>query len=294
MKARFFAWTVLALTLAACDKNNDENLNDGPVAAKFTAAISEAVPTRASGTDWAEGDCIGITGADYTNVPYKRVNGQFVPDDTTIYYQTPDPVTFSAYYPYNAAGGILTATTDATAQQDQPAIDFLYATGATGSTHSPQVYFTDNSDTGGPDCSFHHCMSQITINFDKGSGVDFTTNKPTDYTLSDIELTGTFDTGTGIAASDGQTSAGVLTMMLTDGATTSSVILFPQSVENIPLDVTFNDQLYHATLTVPDGVLMAGKNYVYKVLINNQDMSVESAEISQWNGVACDDAHAEM
>ena len=41
--------------------------------------------------------------------------------------QTQDMVqkthTFRAYYPYNAAGGILAATTDATAQQNQPAID---------------------------------------------------------------------------------------------------------------------------------------------------------------------------
>ena len=63
MKTRFFALAALALTLAACN-NDNENLNDGPVAAKFTADIYESVSTRVNqdGTDWTDGDCIGITG----------------------------------------------------------------------------------------------------------------------------------------------------------------------------------------------------------------------------------------
>ena len=45
MKTRFFAFAALALSLAACN-NDNENLNDGPVAAKFTADIYESVSTR--------------------------------------------------------------------------------------------------------------------------------------------------------------------------------------------------------------------------------------------------------
>lgn len=56
------------MTLAACHNDNNENLNpDGPVAARFTAAIGTDVTatTRVSGTEgttWDNGDCIGITG----------------------------------------------------------------------------------------------------------------------------------------------------------------------------------------------------------------------------------------
>ena len=69
-----------------------------------------------------------------------------------------------------------------------PAIDFLYASGATASTESPEVNFRNENATGGNDPtlghSFHHCMSQITLTFEAGSGVDFSTIQPESYTLA--------------------------------------------------------------------------------------------------------------
>ena len=62
MKTRFFAFAALALSLAACNKDN-ENLNDGPVAAQFIADITPATRVNSEGTDWTDGDRIGITGA---------------------------------------------------------------------------------------------------------------------------------------------------------------------------------------------------------------------------------------
>ncbi len=295
MKTRHFALAALALTLAACT-NDNENLNDGPVAAVINAEISDAVSTRASGTAWAERDEIGISESrfGYTNVPYRWESGKFTPTGTIIFFQDDDPTTFSAYYPYDADGGTLTATTDATAQQNQPAIDFLYATGATASTHNPEVNFTDDTDAGGKDCSFHHCMSQITLTFKEGSGVDFNTIQPTGYTLSGLMLTGSFDTTTGTAETDDATAAQDLDMTLTNGALTSSVILFPQTKASIGLSVYYNSQPYTATLTIPDGALKAGNNYTYTVTVRNKDLSIESAEITPWNPVSGDDVNADL
>ena len=140
MKTRFFALAMLALALAACN-NDNENLNGAPVAAQFTADI---------GND-----------SQYGNVPFILKNGKFEAEGKVIYIEDTKAHTFRAYYPYNAAGGILAATTDATAQQNQSAIDFLFATGATGDKKSPVVSFTDKTAKGGEDNSFHHRMSQI-------------------------------------------------------------------------------------------------------------------------------------
>ena len=295
MNTRLLPIAVLALCAAACT-NDIENLNDGPVAAVINAEISDAVSTRASGTLWAERDEIGISESrfGYTNVPYRWESGKFTPTGTIIFFQDDDPTTFSAYYPYDADGGTLTATTDATAQQNQPAIDFLYATGATASTHNPEVNFTDNTDAGGKDCSFHHCMSQITLTFKEGSGVDFSTIQPTDYTLSGLMLTGSFDTTDGTAETDDATAAQDLDMTLTNGALTSSVILFPQTKASIALSVYYNSQPYTATLTVPDGALKAGNNYTWTVTVRNKDLSISSATISDWNPVNGGNVNADL
>ena len=291
MKTRHFALAALALALAAC--NNDEmssptgGVEEASVAARFIADIAPA--TRASGTTWDNGDRIGVTdiGNDtrYGNVPFILKNGTFEAEEKVIYIEDAKTHTFRAYYPYNAAGGTLAATTDATAQQNQPAIDFLFASGATGDKNSPVVSFTDKTDKGGADNSFHHRMSRITLTFEVGDGVDFSVVKPERYTLGGLILTGTFNTADGIATADDGAQTGELTMNLADGNLTSSVILFPQTAASLPLTVNYRSQNYRATLTVPEGALQAGNNYTYTVKVRNKNLEVSEATIAKWNDV---------
>ncbi|CCY91953.1 putative uncharacterized protein [Bacteroides sp. CAG:1076] len=294
MKIRHLALAALALALAACNNDNEILNNDDPVAARFIADIAPA--TRASGTTWTGGDRIGVTdiGTRYDNVPYILKNGTFEAEEKVIYIEDVKTHTFRAYYPYNAAGGTLAATTDATAQQNQPAIDFLFASGATGDKNSPVVSFTDKTDKGGADNSFHHRMSQITLTFEASDGVDFSVIKPERYTLDGLILTGTFNTADGIATADDGTQTGELTMELADGNLTSSVILFPQTTASLPLTVNYRSQNYHAILTVPEGALQAGNNYTYTVKVRNKELEVSEATISPWHDVEGGDASAEM
>ena len=297
MNTRLLPIAVLALCAAACT-NDTENLNDGPVAAVINAEISDAVSTRASGTTWTGGDRIGVTdiGNDtqYGNVPFILKNGKFEAEEKIIYIEDAETHTFRAYYPYNAAGGTLAATTDVTAQQNQPAIDFLFASGATGDKNSPVVSFTDKTKDGGADNSFHHRMSQITLTFEAGDGVDFSMIKPERYTLDGLILTGTFNTADGIATADDGAQTGELTMELADGNLTSSVILFPQTAASLPLTVNYRSQNYRATLTIPDGALKAGNNYAWTVTVRNKDLSISSATISDWNPVNGGDVNADL
>ena len=145
--------------------------------------------------------------------------------------------------------------------------------------------FTDKTDKGGADNSFHHRMSRITLTFEVGDGVDFSVVKPERYTLGGLILTGTFNTADGIATADDGAQTGELTMNLADGNLTSSVILFPQTAASLPLTVNYRSQNYHATLTVPEGALQAGNNYTYTVKVRNKGLEVSEATIAKWNDV---------
>lgn len=284
MKTRFFAFAALALTLAACN-NDNENLNDGPVAAKFTADIYESVSTRVNqdGTDWTDGDCIGITGAGFINIPYVRESGQFVPEDKTIYFNDTETKTFNAYYPYQAEGGTVTVST--AADKQGTGIDFLFASGATGDTHNPEVSFTDKTDKGGPDNSFQHCMSLIKFTFKAGDGIIFNGMEPADYTLDGLKHEGTFDTATGTTAVT-EAANSPITMQL-GGATTSQVIILPQEVNSsLELKVSFNGLDYTTTLPNPSkpeaNQFSAGYAYTYNITLNNKGITVEEPEITPW------------
>lgn len=275
MKTRFFAFAALALTLAACN-NDNENLNDGPVAAKFIADITPATRVNSEGTDWTDGDCIGITGAGFINIPYVRESGQFVPEDKTIYFNDTETKTFNAYYPYQSDGGTVTVST--AADKQGTGIDFLFASGATGNTHNPTVSFTG-------DHTFHHCMSLIKFTFKAGDGLSFNETEPAGYTLEGLKHEGTFDTATGTTAVTAAAESPI-TMQL-GGATTSQVIILPQGVTtSLDLTVSFNGLDYTTTLPNPSkpeaNQFSAGYAYTYNITLNNKGITVEEPEITPW------------
>ena len=283
MKIRHFALAALAISMAACTSDNENMNTDGPVAAKFIADITPATRVNSEGTEWTEGDRIGITGAGFTNVPYKREYGMFVPDGTVIYFDDTETHTFHAYYPYQAEGGTVTVST--AADKQGTGIDFLFASGATGDTHNPEVSFTDKTDKGGPDNSFQHCMSLIKFTFKAGDGIIFNGMEPASYTLGGLKLEGTFDTATGTTAVTAAANSPI-TMQL-GGATTSQVIILPQGV-TIPLDlsVSYNGQSYKATLKLPEtptaNFYAAGYAYTYNITLNNKDIEVSEPTITPW------------
>ena len=283
MKTRFFAFAALALALAACNNDNETLNTTDPVAARFTAEITPATRVNPEGTEWTEGDRIGVTGAGFTNVPYKREYGMFVPDGTVIYFDDTETHTFHAYYPYQTEDGTVTVNT--AADKQGPGIDFLFASGAKGSTRSPEVSFTDKTDKGGEDNSFHHRMSLIKFTFKPGDGLIFNGMEPADYTLDGLKHEGTFDTATGTTAVTAAVESPI-TMQL-GGATTSQVIILPQGVTtSLDLTVSFNGLDYTTTLPNPSkpeaNQFSAGYAYTYNITLNNKGITVEEPEITPW------------
>ena len=293
-----------ALTLAACTNDEMTTATDGPVALKVNASIG-TVDTRAAGTQWTEGDRIGIStmgtegGTRYNNMEYIYSEGTgFRALSDNIYFQDKEEeVTFHAYYPFSGEQEEVpapiekTITADDQTAANQPEIDFLYASGATASSSEPTVSFTGEH-------AFTHRMSQITLTFIEGSDMDF--GGQISYTLGDLKMDGTFNPLDGTATADDDATATSFTVNLSEVQPTSgsyiapSLILFPQEVAGIPITVTVGGQDYTATLTVKEGKLQSGNNYTWEITVSKTDMSVGEAEIKNWKTVNNDGATATM
>ena len=67
-----------------------------------------------------------------------------------------------------------------------------------------------------------------------------------------------------------------------------------QTVASLPLVVNYKGQEYHATLTMPEGALLAGNNYTYTVKVRNKVLEVSEATIAKWNDIDGGDVGADL
>lgn len=281
---KFLSLLLAGGMLTACSSDEPVNGGDGMLQATFSARIGK-VASRAAGTEWAAGDAIGISGVSgsktYSNVEYSTgaADGNFSAAGESIYYQSTDPVTFIAYYPYTAdltGEGIIPAST--ADQSQQPSFDFLWAQ-AQGSISNPAVNF-----------SFQHCMSRLSLTFINGNNVDLS---DLTFSIDGLVLDGTFDTATGEAAVSTDAipvALSVIPLEATADRAVTSVILFPQIANDAILTVTAEGSNFISALPITQ--LQPGTSYRLKVNVTANGIEVSEATSSEWTNGGEEDVPA--
>lgn len=287
-----------AMTLAACSNDDDCSKK---VAAQISAGLS-AANTRAVDATW-NADKIGVSvtgGTSYTNQQYSTTStgttAGFTAVGDGIFFQDTQTCTFSAYAPYQSAGGTVDVDTKNNNTSDkQESIDFLYAAEATASESSPKVSFTDNTASSGKDCSFHHKMARLQIVLQTSTADGFSASDIFDaenkVTLSGLKHTGTFDTTTGTAAVSASATAvndwDITSCKHTDDESaytrTYSLILLPQdaSQTKLPIKITINGNTYTNDSDIKPN-LEAGYSYTYTITVKKTGLTVSGCTIAAW------------
>lgn len=352
MKTQVFTLIAVAVIIVAAACSNDDNTaadNGTPVAARITAALAgEAIATptgkagqpatRAVNDRWNR-DHIGVVvyespasdmAARYRNAHYVTTStgtsATFAPADAanTIYFADADEtVTFLAYAPYqpSATPGELpgadgTITIDATRQatpEEQEAIDFIIAWGATASKAHPTVAFTKVDDA--HNYSFLHYMSRIVLKIETPAAYGF---DPADVErISRISLEGLCTGGfidikidpaagrifsfgykdntwtadwdiSGCVHTVGPDKSGVMQR-------THTLIIPMQRVKDmsgnllnaLPIAITLDGQVYRNDKDITgdaksNGLFSPGTSYEYTVRLRRSGIEVTGATISDW------------
>lgn len=284
MKKQLFLAFGAAALLASCSNESDsplvENIYDGYL--HVHGSINE-VKTRATDTEFASGDKIGVSGGAFSNVPYSYNNSAFAADDDQITVGS-DNVTFSAYYPWVEDSKISNNEISFNLNEEGN-YDFLWAE-ANASQTNPVAQF-----------SFNHKMSQLSfIIVDETTENDLKDLKGT-ITVKNVATTGKFNVSTGAVTADEANSSVQLTEVGTvtdaDGATGSTLILPSYTQANttaLKVTLAINDKTFSGEITP---ALAAGTKYSYKLTIADgsleQNLTISSAEISGWTGGEAED-----
>lgn len=317
MKAKYVMIAVLATVLAGCS-NDDENVVDnGPVAAQISAGVNAV--TRAQDATW-EADAIGVmvtgtTGSGieklYKNVKYNTTATSSAPATFTaeggaangIFFQdATETVTFAAYAPYQASaaanvlpgtnGVISKPTDDQNTRDKQKEFDFIYASGATASRTSPAIQFKKDDSH---DYSFTHKMTRLVIIVKTSVDHGFTATQVTGgtYTLKGLNHTGTFNVTTGVAQATGTATPNNWSLseksLKTEGETTQCTftsILYPQTLDDVPLTFTATiDGKTYTNNTNINPALTAGTSYEYTITVKKTGLTVSGCTITDWSKV---------
>ncbi|HBX45083.1 fimbrillin family protein [Limibacterium fermenti] len=288
----YFLFLLFPFLLLSCG-NDGEDTERKCISVTVKAGIEgmkvKSSKTRASGTNWVEGDLIGIymskngelltQNALATNVKYINVGEDaFIPADPenpVVYPLDGSKVDFIAYYPYKETIDNLIYPVDVSKQTDLAAIDLLY------SGNAKMKDFT----TPDVEINFSHRLCKIVLNF---------TTNDAGHSLEGISasITGV-NTQVGFSLADGKFSVpsgkkNVAFNMASDGKTAEAILLPVEKLDGIGLELETGQDTYTAVLSeklVKINSLDESTLYALNVILNPSGtvpMSVSLGTIHDW------------
>ena len=246
----------------------------------------------AAGTDWADGDRIGIfmtvtkqplsadaikEGVD--NVCYQS-NGSIafspISGGKTIFFPIDGDVDFYSYYPHTTVDDYKVAL-DVTDQTKQEAIDFMYAKTEGCNKANPQV-----------DLKFFHKLSNLVLEVQPGNGLTQEDLKKMTVTVKSQNTKATFNLADGTIS--GEENPADITMKTTEAGKLYEAILLP--TEEASRVIEFDrkngyDAPFVWTMPVK---LEGGNRYHYTVKFSSSDIDI-SGGIKPWTEAGDDNEH---
>ncbi len=268
-----------AMSFASCQKSEELTTDvGGSSEVVFTSAIS----TRATGTQWDDGDAIGVfmyeTDNTYLygeNVLYTTSGGQSgtFTSKSPLVYPEGASVDFITYHPYTTTYSdyaVTLNTADQSSEANVKAQDFMVASAQSC------------NESSAPSLSFTRKMSKISIAVARKESVE-------DAELSNILLTNVITDGTfsvvnsNTKIENSSVKAGTTTnnisLFFNETSSLIEAIIVPQEGMSATLKIFIDGEEFATTIA---GTFAENKQYSYNLSIGVNSIELSGATISDW------------
>ena len=277
------------MILASCSSEID--LRDNPLLltnqVKFTSTIGAVeVSTRVTGTNWDQGDAIGVyalnagqaipdgiygkDNAKFTT-PDAGAQGTFTPattDDQIAYPSDGAKLDFVAYYPYAATVTDNKLPINVSVQTNSSAIDYLYSNNVTGKSIADQS----------ANLNFKHKLSQLIINI---NGAAFDNFNTLTAVVKGMKVDGSLDLKDGVVTA-GSTAGDITPLLNADKSVAAAIVVPGQDMKDITVEFALGDVKF---VWHPEALtLESGKKYTYNIKLTKEGVVLEQvgATIEDW------------
>ena len=309
---------IISIMLASCSKEDSSSASAEKSELGISVSISGTSNTRALVDAFTDNNQIAVflTGANYTpkvalytynatswTPPALETNKIYLSNETaTVYGYYPASATITGSTPDNDAANTIDVTVNATETSftGSGQIDYMYATGRTGTSES-YLYplATASNATGANEVNLylHHALAKLSFIINKASSYTG------DGTLTSVKLSKTdgFLVGEGtMALSDGtitalSTASGIeftgSTTINAYNATPSTTVIAqglaaPNSdLSGITLTLTIDGKVMTVALPATIATWAQGNNYTYTITVNGTELQATTVNILPWIGM---------